>query len=283
MNGETKEKLNTIYIISKGRPECRTAKTLIKMEYPGEWFIVCGNNDETLEEYRKKWGEHVLVFDWYDEIKTTDVLDNFGFDSEASGACPVRNATMKISQNRGELRHWQFDDDYTNFHRINDDLSKMVRYASGREFEDWLFNLAKFGYRAKLSNVGFPPGSETYVNNAFTFSNRVFNAHNLPSTDDLFVKWVGRMNDDTINAINCWKNGGYEMSIRAMNMTMPNTQTDGGGLTDMYIEHGTVRKSAYPVLVAPSAAKLTIKFGRYHHKIEWDKLRPKLLNEKWSR
>ena len=45
-------KLNTVYIISKGRPQCRTACTLEKMGYPGQWFIVCGNNDETLPEYR---------------------------------------------------------------------------------------------------------------------------------------------------------------------------------------------------------------------------------------
>lgn len=278
----TKEKLNTVYIISKGRPQCRTAKTLVKMGYPGKWFIVCGTNDEYLDDYKSRWGSHVLVFDFDAQLEHTDTLDNFGFETKASGACPVRNATMKISQQRGELRHWQFDDDYNDFHRISDDLQKMQRFNSGREFEDWLFNLAKFGYKANLNNVGFPPGSETYVDNAFTFAGRVFNAHNMPSTDDLFIPWVGRMNDDTINAINCWRRGGYEMSIRAMNMTMPNTQSEGGGLSEMYIADGTVRKSAYPVLVAPNAAKLVIKFGRYHHKIDWSKLRPKLIHEKWS-
>lgn len=283
MTEPTKEQLNTIYIISKGRPQCRTARTLAKMDYPGEWFIVCGNNDDTLEEYRKAWGGHVLIFDWYEEVKHTDTLDNFGFETKASGACPVRNATMKISKGRGELRHWQFDDDYNDFHRINETFSKMRRFNSGREFEDWLFNLAKLGYAARMRNVGFPPGSETFVDNCFTFSGRVFNAHNLPSTDDLFIPWVGRMNDDLINAINCWRIGGYEMSIRAMNMTMPSTQSEGGGLSEMYIADGTVRKSAYPVLIAPGATKLIKKFGRYHHHVDWSKLRPKLLHEKWRK
>lgn len=279
----TKEKLNHIYIISKGRPQCKTAATLQKMDYPGEWHIVCGTNDDTLPEYMNNWGGHVLVFDYEEEIKNTDTLDNFGFESKASGACPVRNATMKISRDREELRHWQFDDDYLDFRRINEDKTKMRKYDNGEEFEDWLFNLAKFGYKANLRNVGFPPGSETYIDNAFTFAARVFNAHNLPSTDDLFIPWVGRMNDDTINAINCWRKGGYEMSIRAMNMTMPSTQSEQGGLSEMYIADGTVRKSAYPVLVAPNAAKLTIKFGRYHHRVDWSKLRPKLIREEWSK
>ena len=83
--------LSTVYIISKGRPQCHTARTLERIDYPGEWFIVCGNNDETLEQYLANWGEeHVKVFDWYDEVKRTDTMDNFGFGSMPSGACPVR-------------------------------------------------------------------------------------------------------------------------------------------------------------------------------------------------
>lgn len=96
-------------------------------------------------------------------------------------------------------------------------------------------------------------------------------------------EWVARMNDDTINAINCWRNGGYEMSLRCMNMNMPPTQMEEGGLSDIYRAEGTVRKSAYPILVAPNAAKLVVRFGRYHHKVDWSKLAPKLLHEKWVR
>lgn len=88
--------LNTIYIISKGRPQCKTAETLTRLNYPGQWFIVCGTNDETLPEYQKRWGEdRVLVFDWKDETTRTDTLDNFGFEVMPSGAVPVRNAPLQ--------------------------------------------------------------------------------------------------------------------------------------------------------------------------------------------
>lgn len=278
-----KKKLNTIYIISKGRPQCITARTLVKMNYPGEWFIVCGNNDETLPQYKENWGDRVLVFDWYEEIKHTDTLDNFGFEEKASGACPVRNATMKISQKRGELRHWQFDDDYTIFMHFDKSLKKNVKFDSGVQFEEWLYRIAKFGHEARMSNIGFAQSAETFPENACTFSRRIFNAHNLPSTDDIFVPWVGRMNDDLINAINVWKSGGYEMQLKHMNMTMPNTQSEQGGLTEMYNQDGTVRKSAYPVLVAPNATRLVVRFGRYHHSVDWSKLVPKLLHEKYQK
>lgn len=275
--------LSTVYIISKGRPQCTTAKTLEKMGYPGEWFIVCGNNDETLPEYREAWGEHVIVFDWYDEITRTNTLDNFGFEEMASGAAPVRNATARISRERGELRHWQFDDDYTSFKHVNAECTKNVNFESGAEFQEWLLRLAEFGYSAGLKNVGFPPASEAFPNHGKTFGKRVFNAHNMPSDERLFEPWVSRMNDDTINAINVYRHGGCEMSLRCMNMTMPPTQSEGGGLTDIYKLEGTVRKSAYPVLVAPVAAKLVVRFGRYHHRIDWKKLVPKVVSDEYEK
>lgn len=278
---EAKKLINTVYIISKGRPRCRTARTLEKMGYPGEWFIVCGSNDETIDDYRRNWGDHVIEFDWYDEITRTDPLDNFGFEDMASGACPARNATRRISRDRGELRHWQFDDDYTAFKRVNSACTKNVPFEDGGDFEEWLLRLATLGLDAGLKNIGFPPASEAFPYLGLTFGKRVFNAHNMPS-DDLFEPWVARMNDDTINAINVYRHGGFEMSLRCMSMNMPPTQSESGGLTDIYKAEGTVRKSAYPVLLAPNAAKLVIKFGRYHHKVDWQQLVPKVLHGRWA-
>lgn len=277
------EKLNTIYIISKGRPQCTTAHTLDKIKYPGQWFIVCGNNDETLEQYKDRWGDHVLVFDWYEEIKHTDTLDNFGFNDMPSGAVPVRNATRAVSEARGELRHWQFDDDYDTFMHIDPRTNKNVKINDGAYLESELLRIAEMGYRCSLQNAGFQLSSEAFPDKARYFGSRVFNAHNLPSTTDLFTVWRGRMNDDLINAIETYRNGGFEMSFKFMSLHPKPTQAEDGGMTDLYKAEGTVRKSAYPVLVAPSATKLVIRFGRYHHKVNWQKLVPKMLHEKWAK
>lgn len=276
-------KLNTIYIISKGRPWCKTAKTLTKMNYPGEWFIVCGNNDETLQEYRDNWGEHVLVFDWYEQIKHTDTLDNFGFDNMASGAVPVRNATCDISRERGELRHWQLDDDYNGFYRVTNGTLHKHR-MDGQELYEVLSEIAEFAHRCGLQNAGIALGTiESVPEKKKTFSRRVFNAHNLPTDPELFTVWRGRMNDDLINAIETYRNGGFEMLFKYANLTMEPSQSEAGGLTDLYKAEGTVRKTAYPVLLAPSATKLVVRFGRYHHRVDWDKLSPKMLHSKWQR
>lgn len=277
----TKSQFNTIYIISKGRPNCTTAKTLTKLNYPGQWFIVCGTNDTKLQEYIETWGkERILIFDWHEQIKDTDTLDNFGFEKMPSGAVPVRNATFKISQGREELRHWQFDDDYNNFRVFRPSQNKYVN-VTGQQLEDVLFEIAKFGYNAKARNCGFALASETFPNVAFQVGSRVFNAHNMPSTDDLFMKWRGRMNDDLINAMEVSQLGGREFSFKFLSLTMAPSQSEQGGLTDIYKDEGTVRKTAYAVVIAPNAVKLVIKFGRYHHSVNWNKLKVKIISPKY--
>lgn len=276
--------INTIYIISKGRPQCTTAQTLTKIKYPGKWFIVCGNNDETLPEYQERWGNHVLVFDWYEEIKTTDPLDNFGFETKGSGACPVRNATRRISEERGEKRHWQLDDDYISFARYDHRRQKNTTIKDGRILFSTMYRIAELGYKTNLPNIGFCLSTaEAIPTHRLKYNRRIFNAHNMPSDSGLFQKWVGRMNDDTIHAINVWRSGKFEMQFRYLQIGMKPTQSEGGGLTEMYKLDGTVRKTAYVFLLAPSVTKLVIRFERYHHKVDWDGITPKLIHERFRK
>lgn len=275
-------KINTIYIISKGRPQCRTADALTRMGYRGEWFIVCGNNDETIEEYRKNWGnERVLEFDWYEQVKRSDLMDNFGVVNMGSGAVPVRNATRDISKKRGETRHWQFDDDYLGF-KMFDNKTKSNRRITAEEFERRLYQIAEFGVEGNLPNVGFALASDTFPDKALTFSRRIFNAHNLTNGDN-FTEWKGRMNDDLINAITVYQNGMCEYSFKFLCMEFPQTQSEAGGNTDIYKEDGTVRKTAYAVMADPLNVKLVVKFGRYHHEVNWSSVCPKLIHEKYAK
>ena len=277
------KELATIYIISKGRPQCKTAQTLTKMAYPGEWFIVCGNNDEKLDEYISKWGDKVKVFDWYEEIKHTDVMDNFGFQKMASGASPVRNAVFDISRSRGEKRHWQLDDDFTCFGMANIRKNKNVK-ISGETFYFWMSRIAMYAESAKLANIGIVLAEEAFPGSALRYKNRVYAAHNMSNDVEITPKWKGRFNDDTIHAISVFRSGTLkEMALGFLCIGTPPSQQEKGGLTDMYQLLGTVRKTAYLILIAPNAAKLTIRHGRYHHFVDWSKLVVKVLNEKYRK
>lgn len=279
------DKIATIYIISKGRPQCTTAQTLVKMGYPGEWFIVCGNNDETLQQYIDKWGkDKVLVFDWYEQIKHTDVLDNFGFEKMASGAAPVRNAVFDFSRARGERRHWQMDDDFFVFRMISTTEKKNKKMDSGLLLYWWLVRIAKYADDAKLANIGVCLAEECYPDMAKCPTSRVYAVHNMSNDPELTPEWKGRFNDDTIHAISVFRTGKRrEMSLRFLSTDTKDSQSEKGGLTEMYRSLGTVRKTAYLILMAPNASKLTIRHQRYHHIVDWKKLTVKVINEKWRK
>lgn len=285
MKKTIEDKLATAYIISKGRPECKTAAGLVEINYPGPWFIVCGTNDETLPEYIKKWGkDRVLVFDWAEQIKHTDVMDNFGFDSMPSGAAPVRNAVFDFSRARGELRHWQFDDDFPIFYLTTKDCKKNVRINDGELLYWWLKRIAQFGHEARLANVGLELKASQYPSDAKGMGSRIFGSHNMSNDPALCPEWCGRFNDDTLHAIKVNRLGQLkEIKTRMVSAHTPPTQQDSGGLTEMYKTLGTVRKTAYLILLAPNAAKLAIRYKRYHHVVDWDLLVSKVLDPKWQR
>ena len=279
------DKLATIYIISKGRPDCKTARTLTNLNYPGAWFIVCGNNDETLQEYIDKWGkDKILVFDWYEQIKHTDVMDNFGFDTMPSGAAPVRNAVFEFSRQRGELRHWQMDDDFTNVHFVDVGKKHTSRVTSGELLYWWLVRIAEFADNIKAANIGIALKRELFPDQPMETIPKVYGVHNMSNDPSITPEWKGRLNDDTLHAISVKRLGqGWEIQTRFLGVDTPPSQTGSGGLTEFYQAYGTVRKTAYLILAAPNAAKLVIRYKRYHHKMRWDLITSKLISEKWQR
>ena len=66
------------FILTHGRPDrVLTYEKLRKHGYTGKIYIVCDDEDKTLPEYRKRFGD-VLVFSKSEIAKTFDEGDNFG-------------------------------------------------------------------------------------------------------------------------------------------------------------------------------------------------------------
>ena len=66
-------------------------------------------------------------------------------------------------------------------------------------------------------------------------------------------------------------------------MNMKASQQEKGGLTELYKDVGTVRKTAYAILSAPSCTKLVIRFGRYHHDVQWKYIVPKMIDSRFKK
>lgn len=69
-------------------------------------------------------------------------------------------------------------------------------------------------------------------------------------------------------------------------MNQTDTQTNAGGLTDIYLDLGTYVKSFYTVIAMPSSAAIRLmgnKHKRPHHSINWKKTTPKIIKERYKK
>lgn len=276
--------INTIYIMSKGRPHCRTAQMLMDISYPGEWFVVCGDNDDTLPEYQKKWGkDKVLVFNWREYVDKTDLLDPFGVENgKPSGAAPARNAIHDISAERGEKRHWQLDDDFPIFYDTDDHTGRKIRIEDGMLFYNRMKRVAEFGYRADLLDIGVD-GATLFIDAEVKrkVSRQVFGCHNLRS-DDRFLQWRGRMADDIVQAIDAAHTGkGIQIAIKWFGFPYEQSAKREGGNTDLYLAEGYIRKAGYANLVDPRCCHVRIDDKGPHIKMDYPQA--KIIHEKYKR
>lgn len=272
-------KLNNLYIISKGRPECITARMLKEMGWPDDhWHIMCEDDDPTLGEYKRNWGKHVLTFPIEDYLHTTDYLDNEG-TTLAHGAAPVRNAVIKYSHDHGELRHWQFDDDYTEMNRTVIDHGQPHNVRSDyKSIINRMNQIAVIGQTGRIPIVGGTIRMKAYPQKWRTVMHKVFNMFNIDS-NGLDPTWRGRLCDDTINCLDVHNSTRpIEIAFNCVNVGMQPTQSHRGGLTDLYGENGTIRKVAYALLVNPTAVIPKMEFGRIHNALYSIPIQPKLIN-----
>jgi hypothetical protein len=115
-----------IFIISHGRPDnVVTVKTLKKHGYKGPVFIVCDNEDKTVDQYINTFSrERVLVFDKPRYASMVDNCDNFQNRRTTTHA---RNACFDFAEQLGFQYFLVLDDDYTDFRFCFDRESKFVR------------------------------------------------------------------------------------------------------------------------------------------------------------
>ena len=285
-----KTKNFAVLILSHGRANnVITINTLRKQGYTGDIYIIVDNEDDQIEDYKKLIGENkvkeIIVFDKEEEMKHTDTADNF---KDHRLVVYARNKCHDIAKKIGLDYFLELDDDYTGFG---------IRYASGETLKrkkitnlDLLFD--EFIDFLEISNaltVAFAQGGD-YIGGVGSkvwqeqLSRKAMNCF-FCKTDRPF-KFSGSTNED-VNAYITYGNKGQLMfTVATICMDQLQTQSNAGGLTDIYLDNGTYVKSFYSVIHQPQCAKISSmgnKFKRIHHKILWDKCTPKILNEKWKK
>lgn len=277
-----------VFILSHGRAEqIMTVDMLKKQHYTGDWYVVIDDEDEQESIYRQKFGSHILQFNKKREAEKTDTGD---LDDDRRVGVFARNAIQDMAKEMGYKYHLQLDDDFREleFRTPKGDKNKLAAYRI-KNLDKLFAVLVDFMDNTSVAWISFALSSD-YLGG---MDNRRWQAGLFPKTmgsflmrADQIVKFRMRMNDDITTCISSWHQGILNYSIMQIMVQTPVTQEMGGGMTDIYVDNGTYRKSFYSVMCCPSfvtIAKQGRIFFRPHHNISWNNCVPKVLGQKWRK
>lgn len=286
MTREEFKKCFAVFILSHGRAEdVKTAKMLKERHYTGDWYIVIDNEDNQAEIYYEKYGDRVIMFDKKAVAAETDTGD---LDDDRRVGVFARNKIQDLAIERGYKYHLQFDDDFQGV-KYRHFADGGVRSTEVRNLDNVFYSLVKYiDACPKITWLSFGLSS-FYLGGA---ENNNWKRQMIPKTMGSFlmradhpVKFSMRMNDDITTCALEQSRGNLAFTIMLYQVDTPATQHQAGGMTDIYQDNGTYRKSFYSVLVGPSWAKVSreILSHRIHHEIHFENCVPKLLSEKWKK
>ena len=263
-----------LYIVSKGRADSRlTSKALEKMNVP--YYIVIEQSD--YKDYVAVINKEKILILPEKYLEEYEVLDNLG-RSKSTGPGAARNFVWEHSKENGFAYHWVMDDNIERFLRMNNNLQIPVGNGSCfRAMEDFVEryeNVAMAGpnyYMFVSRKSPVPP---------FVKNTRIYSCNFIKN--DTPFKWRGRYNEDTILSLDMLKAGYCTIQFNAFMQLKTTTQVlRGGNSEEFYDKEGTLPKSQMQVDVHPDVSRLTFRFGRIHHHVNYTPFKKlKLIKKK---
>lgn len=273
------------FILTHGRPTLqKTYKTLKKQGYKGPIYLIVDDEDDCLDEYKRLYGDQVIVFSKDKAAEHTDKGDNL---QKKNIVVFARNVCHDIAKDLGLEYFLELDDDYTAFHYRWPKGNKLMVFTPKKiepVFDAYLDFLDVSG----ALSVCFMQGGD-FIGGAHDFEKKGISRKAMNTffcrTDRPF-KFRGRINEDVCTYVCLAHKGHLFFSTNQISIRQTDTQQSQGGLTDVYLESGTYMKSFYSVIMCPSAVKVSAlkdTASRYHHKIDWNACAPKILKEKYRK
>lgn len=276
-----------IFILSHGRADrIYSLNTLKNSGYTGKWYIVIDNEDKTSEEYFKKYGDKVLQFDKKEISKTFDTADNF---DNRKTIVYARNVCFELAKKVKVKYFMEFDDDYVSIsYRFNHEgnfKNKVVK-----NFDFILEKTIDFYIESGVDCLAFAQGGDFIGGQNGDLGKMIKTKRKAMNTLLCSVErsfhFLGRINEDVNTYTKLGSIGKLFMTVNLISINQKITQSNNGGMTDVYLESGTYLKSFYSVIFNPSSVKIS-KMGnknmRIHHKILWNNTVPKIIDEKYKK
>lgn len=264
------------FILAHGRPDnCPTFKTLRKSGYTGKIYLICDNEDKTVDGYREKFGaENVIVFDKIAEAEKTDSCNISG---RRNGTVYARNASFDIAERLGLSHFWQLDDDYSGFATRDDDVQIQTH-----SMDDMLTALLNFfDSDSRIASIATSQGGD-HIGGFKGIGLRRKAMNSFILSPHRRVKFRGLLNDDVSTYCVMGSVGLMFFTFDGIVLRQPQTQTSAGGMTELYRSVGTYQKSFMSTMQCPSFVRVVMlptKHQRLHHRINYATAFPCIVPE----
>lgn len=273
------------FILTHGRPDnVKTLKTLEKAGYTGKVYIVIDDEDDTEQEYLKKYGEMVLQFRKKEIASKMDAADT---SDDRRTIVYARNACFELAKQVGCRYFIELDDDYKSFEHRYIEQGKLRGRAVER-LDNLIESMIEFMDASGALTVAFAQGGD-FIGGAKSMN---FHKGILRKAMNTFIcnterpfTFVGRINEDVNTYVTLGSRGGLMFTVCCVSITQTQTQKSEGGMSDVY-QDGTYQKSMYTVIMHPASVcvkEMGDKHKRLHHHIDWNSTVPKIVRENWKK
>ena len=280
-----------VFILTHGRADnVKTYYTLKKSGYTGKIYIIVDNEDTQIKKYQDKFGvEYVKIFDKKAIADSIDEGNNF---DNRKVIIHARNASFIIAKELGIKYFIQLDDDYSAFDfRIDTESTENCGAIKPIKNLDLIFNkLLNYYLSIPALSIAFAQGGDFIggINNgkgSYRFNKRKCMNSFFCSTDREF-RFVGAINEDVNTYTTYASRGDLFLTIPFVSITQSATQSNKGGMTDIYALNGTYVKSFHSVMMQPSSVKASMMNAnnkRIHHSIAWKNTTPMIISQVYKK
>jgi hypothetical protein len=273
------------FILTHGRPDrVHTYKTLMEAGYTGKVYFIVDDEDVTADAYRARFGEErVLTFSKAEAAKLFDIGDNF---EGRRGVVYARNAAWGLARSVG-LKHFiALDDDYTSLFYRYDSRGAYGSFRIRRTVDDLLEALVAFMEATPALTITISQGGDHIggANDTLRLKRKAMNTF-VCSVDRPF-RFDGRINEDVNAYVMEARRGRCMFTLMQAQVNQLMTQSNAGGMTELYLDSGTYVKSFYSVMLEPSCVRIgqladpRSPHWRFHHAINWRNAAVQIVHER---
>lgn len=273
-----------IFILSHGRPnEQLTYDALRRSGYTGDIRILCDDMDDTIDEYRKNFGDEVLVFN---KAEWSDKSDRITNEDAHKVVLPARNAVTGIAKDLGYTHYMQIDDDFSRIvHRYVDDEGKL-RTQEVSDMDGVLKALLEFTILQNVRALGMAHPVYFHYGKEGRFKEGLIpNPYgNYIMSVDEPITFRGLMSEDYVAIADNLQLGQLTYAFTGIMYETADRGSNAGGLNKVYESTGNWMTNIYGLIAHPGKVDMLVQeSGKVRIVVDKKGQVPMILSERWRK